>query len=88
MFEDAEKLEKDLRKLLGQIKKHLSPDEAKEISTYIGQNELEAAMETLVDLLEDKSCTLSASIVKNAEKLAKDLGMPGEAKRIAKKMAP
>ena len=86
MIEDYDKFEKSFLKLLGQLRPNLSSEEQREIAEYINQNEFEAALETLVDILAGKNTPVPASCTQAAAKIAKALEMPSELTRIQKEL--
>lgn len=85
--ENWEGVEKSLRQLLNQVKKKLSPSEYREIADFIEGNELEAAMEALVDILVDKKEPLSKQALETARRVASAMELTGELARINKNLA-
>lgn len=86
MQENWDGVEKSLRQLLGMLKKKLSPSEYREVADFIEGNELETAMEALVDILVDKKEPLSKQALEAARKTAAALELPAELARINKKL--
>lgn len=86
MQENWDGVEKSLRQLLGMLKKKLSPSEYREVADFIEGNELEAAMEALVDILVDKKEPLSKQALEAARRAATALELPAELVRINKKL--
>lgn len=82
MQENWDELEKPLRQLVGQVKSNLSASERREIEEYINGNEFDAAMEALVDFLVEKSEPISKQALASARKLAAEMELDGELKRI------
>ena len=87
MEDNWDGIEKSLKQLLGMVKKNLSASEQREVADFISQNEFDAAMEALVDILVDKHEPLSKQALDAARKLANALELPGELARINKNLA-
>lgn len=86
MEDNRDGLEKSLRQFLGMVKKSLSASEQREVVDYINDNELDAAMEALVDALVEKRQPLPKQALDSARKLAAALDLPGELARIEKNL--
>lgn len=88
MEENRDGAEKQLKQLLNAVKKNLSPSERREVEDFIADNEFEAALEALVDILVEKPEPLTKQAFDLAKKVASALELGGELARITKNLAP